>query len=144
MRSFLKVESESLQHYFCLSLFNVKFCLLRSKSLNDLFQSRSVLCFGTRVPYLSVTQSYVVRLTWNPLCRHDIKSPFPWSGNEGYVRNQDVVLLFLRLITQGKPDCLFTSNKLSLWDTFLFKAIVKAIVVLYHTEMVNSSVRLLW
>lgn len=37
MRSFLKGESESLQHYFW------------SKSLNDLFQSRSVLCFGTRV-----------------------------------------------------------------------------------------------
>ncbi len=26
----------------------------------------------------------------NPLCRHDITSPFPPSGNEGYVRNRDV------------------------------------------------------
>ncbi len=27
----------------------------------------------------------------NPLCRHDIMSPFPPSGNGGYVRNLDVV-----------------------------------------------------
>ncbi len=27
----------------------------------------------------------------NPLCRHDITSPFPPSGNEGYVRNRDVL-----------------------------------------------------
>ncbi len=26
----------------------------------------------------------------NPLCRHDIMSPFPPSGNGGYVRNLDV------------------------------------------------------
>ncbi len=26
----------------------------------------------------------------NPLCRHDITSPFPPSGNEGYVRNLGV------------------------------------------------------
>ncbi len=32
----------------------------------------------------------------NPLCRHDITSPFPPSGNGGYVRNLDVLhaLLF--------------------------------------------------
>ncbi len=28
----------------------------------------------------------------NPLCRHDITSPFPPSGNGGYVRNLDVAL----------------------------------------------------
>ncbi len=28
----------------------------------------------------------------NPLCRHDITSPFPPSGNGGYVRNLDVQL----------------------------------------------------
>ncbi len=28
----------------------------------------------------------------NPLCRHDITSPFPPSGNGGYVRNLDVPL----------------------------------------------------
>ncbi len=28
----------------------------------------------------------------NPLCRHDITSPFPPSGNGGYVRNLDVSL----------------------------------------------------
>ncbi len=27
----------------------------------------------------------------NPLCRHDITSPFPPSGNGGYVRNLDVL-----------------------------------------------------
>ncbi len=27
----------------------------------------------------------------NPLCRHDITSPFPPSGNVGYVRNLDVL-----------------------------------------------------
>ncbi len=32
----------------------------------------------------------------NPLCRHDITSPFPPSGNGGYVRNLDEhVILFL-------------------------------------------------
>ncbi len=38
----------------------------------------------------------LVRDDWgfqvNPLCRHDITSPFPPSGNEGYVRNRDVLL----------------------------------------------------
>ncbi len=37
----------------------------------------------------------LVRDDWgfqvNPLCRHDITSPFPPSGNEGYVRNRDVL-----------------------------------------------------
>ncbi len=30
----------------------------------------------------------------NPLCRHDITSPFPPSGNGGYVRNLDVSFLY--------------------------------------------------
>ncbi len=30
----------------------------------------------------------------NPLCRHDITSPFPPSGNGGYVRNLDVMYTF--------------------------------------------------
>ncbi len=38
----------------------------------------------------------LVRDDWgfqvNPLCRHDITSPFPPSGNEGYVRNRDVYM----------------------------------------------------
>ncbi len=29
----------------------------------------------------------------NPLCRHDITSPFPPSGNGGYVRNLDDIYL---------------------------------------------------
>ncbi len=33
----------------------------------------------------------------NPLCRHDITSPFPPSGNGGYVRNLDVLLQHLIL-----------------------------------------------
>ncbi len=28
----------------------------------------------------------------NPLCRHDITSPFPPSGNGGYVHNLDALL----------------------------------------------------
>ncbi len=32
----------------------------------------------------------------NPLCRHDITSPFPPSGNGGYVRNLDVVKSLLK------------------------------------------------
>ncbi len=40
----------------------------------------------------------LVRDDWgfqvNPLCRHDITSPFPPSGNEGYVRNRDVIAVF--------------------------------------------------
>ncbi len=30
----------------------------------------------------------------NPLCRHDITSPFPPSGNGGYIRNLDGKLIF--------------------------------------------------
>ncbi len=30
----------------------------------------------------------------NPLCRHDITSPFPPSGNGGYVRNLDDIPAF--------------------------------------------------
>ncbi len=39
----------------------------------------------------------LVRDDWgfqvNPLCRHDITSPFPPSGNEGYVRNRDDLIM---------------------------------------------------
>ncbi len=35
----------------------------------------------------------------NPLCRHDITSPFPPSGNGGYVRNLDVISGLLRTKT---------------------------------------------
>ncbi len=42
----------------------------------------------------SLAFSLKVRDDWgfqvNPLCHHDITSPFPPSGNEGYVRNRDV------------------------------------------------------
>ncbi len=39
----------------------------------------------------------------NPLCRHDITSPFPPSGNGGYVRNLDVILLtFLSCYTLNR------------------------------------------
>ncbi len=31
------------------------------------------------------------RFQVNPLCRHDITSPFPPSGNGGYVHNLDVI-----------------------------------------------------
>ncbi len=31
----------------------------------------------------------------NPLCHHDITSPFPPSGNGGYVRNLDDICLIL-------------------------------------------------
>ncbi len=34
----------------------------------------------------------------NPLCRHDITSPFPPSGNGGYVRNLDVLFNYLYVI----------------------------------------------
>ncbi len=39
----------------------------------------------------------------NPLCRHDITSPFPPSGNGGYVRNLDV--------TYGNPCSLMEGTK---------------------------------
>ncbi len=35
----------------------------------------------------------------NPLCRHDITSPFPPSGNGGYVRNLDVSFCFVFFFT---------------------------------------------
>ncbi len=34
----------------------------------------------------------------NPLCRHDITSPFPPSGTGGYVRNLDVLLIMIASI----------------------------------------------
>ncbi len=44
----------------------------------------------------SLAFSLKVRDDWgfqvNPLCRHDITSPFPSSGNEGYIRNRDDLL----------------------------------------------------
>ncbi len=63
----------------------------------------------------------LVRDDWgfqvNPLCRHDITSPFPPSGNEGYVRNRDVfsrnflitlfsVLIFLDSFLMAKLNCI--------------------------------------
>ncbi len=45
----------------------------------------------------------------NPLCRHDITSLFPPSGNRGYIRNLDVlqynmyILLFLCKYVDIKP-----------------------------------------
>ncbi len=54
---------------------------------------------GEWLRYAKSTSQYLlafslkVRDEWgfqvNPLCRHDITSPFPPSGNEGYVRNRD-------------------------------------------------------
>ncbi len=38
----------------------------------------------------------------NPLCRHDITSPFPPSGNGGYVRNLDVLSTF-NTTTEMRP-----------------------------------------
>ncbi len=38
----------------------------------------------------------------NPLCRHDITSPFPPSGNEGYVRNRDVMYINRNLVSLGE------------------------------------------
>ncbi len=42
----------------------------------------------------------------NPLCRHDITSPFPPSGNGGYVRNLDVpnTLLFVIIMFKALYD----------------------------------------
>ncbi len=51
----------------------------------------------------------LVRDDWgfqvNPLCRHDITSPFPPSGNEGYVRNRDIHCLVLSCILAGLAIC---------------------------------------
>ncbi len=44
----------------------------------------------------------------NPLCRHDITSPFPPSGNEGYVRNRDVHLSKISLNTRLNVLCNFS------------------------------------
>ncbi len=38
----------------------------------------------------------------NPLCRHDITSPFPPSGNGGYVRNLDVTYVTEMLYTESR------------------------------------------
>ncbi len=56
--------------------------------------------YGEWLRYANSTSQYslafsLYRDDWgfqvNPLCRHDITSPFPPSGNEGYVRNRDVL-----------------------------------------------------
>ncbi len=48
----------------------------------------------------------------NPLCRHDITSPFPPSGNGGYVRNLDVPRgnETLRRNARGTPSALSSSE----------------------------------
>ncbi len=57
--------------------------------------------YGEWLRYANSTSQYslafsLYRDDWgfqvNPLCRHDITSPFPPSGNEGYVRNRDVTV----------------------------------------------------
>ncbi len=48
----------------------------------------------------------------NPLCRHDITSPFPPSGNGGYVRNLDVFNTLYSIITESlKQQNTFTKLK---------------------------------
>ncbi len=47
----------------------------------------------------------------NPLCRHDITSPFPPSGNGGYVRNLDVALLSKPLRFQKKYLNLYSEDE---------------------------------
>ncbi len=59
---------------------------------------------GERLRYAKSTSQFhwryslKVRDDWgfqvNPLCRHDITSPFPPSGNGGYVHNLDVFKLY--------------------------------------------------
>ncbi len=55
--------------------------------------------YGEWLRYANSTSQYslafsLYRDDWgfqvNPLCHHDITSPFPPSGNEGYVHNRDV------------------------------------------------------
>ncbi len=46
----------------------------------------------------------------NPLCRHDITSPFPPSGNGGYVRNLDVYAFFLGLFFFSEVSWIYVSK----------------------------------
>ncbi len=58
----------------------------------------------------------LVRDDWgfqvNPLCRHDITSPFPPSGNEGYVRSWDVHFSHSFFLGQSWALCIWKSSML--------------------------------
>ncbi len=46
----------------------------------------------------------------NPLCRHDITSPFPLSGNGGYVRNLGDLVTIIKMLTYGFPKYIVHST----------------------------------
>ncbi len=46
----------------------------------------------------------------NPLCCHDITSPFPPSGNGGYVRNLDVYAFILGLFLFSEVSWIYVSK----------------------------------
>ncbi len=53
----------------------------------------------------------------------DVTSPFPPSGNEGYIRNHEVFLcgslVFKELIKYFNANQFFTSNNLLMWQVAL-------------------------
>ncbi len=67
----------------------------------------------------------------NPLCRHDITSPFPPSGNGGYVRNLDVTFPLSGWETSGAADWQLMS---SFYDAFLGKPSCEWLLFLVMVE----------
>ncbi len=63
----------------------------------------------------------------NPLCRHDITSPFPPSGNGGYVRNLDDTDYKYRLAKSHPLSLLCFRINISKYSlkTKLFKIVIK-------------------
>ncbi len=79
----------------------------------------------------------------NPLCRHDITSPFPPSGNGGYVRNLDVIhlehyhiSLLYYIIFSGGPLSALTCCV----NARLLSAIKKISPLIYSQSWVGSWV----
>ncbi len=59
----------------------------------------------------------------NPLCRHDITSPFPPSGNGGYVRNLDVLCAIVLPLK--------TSSHWFIWGRIIICVVACCTVLLY-------------
>ncbi len=86
----------------------------------------------------------------NPLCRHDITSPFPPSGNGGYVRNLDVLCL-VQLSKWWECEATYAQKLLSQWEkvakcNFKSKAQVheKCFFLMKWTVFCNAEDRFSW
>ncbi len=69
------------------------------------------------------------------LCRRDIKSPFPPSGNVGYVRNRDVLKLCLII---EKEQFLIITQFMTLADRICIKAFDYVLTFMFYKDQLSA------